>query len=243
MKKILVALMTLAAILATNTAWAQGASKKYIPDIVASRVEAVISRVGAVEHDLADAKTEVQALKADLATLKASRSATAGAIRRANEALAAAQAKVAKLEKASAVAQASDAAGQKRLDTLMTGKPAEWNYLLPTEDPLVGLVRQKCPEGSTPEFIVFGANRRFECKPLIKAADLTIPATDSGDSYFTSCLGWAAGGAVLGSAVNYGWGYKQDADSVGWEDAAIGAGVGGGGAYVGCLAYHAIKGK
>lgn len=240
MKKVFQMFMMFVIVMMANTVLAQ--ERSYDLDAVATSAEAAISRVGQVEHDLVAAKTEVQALKADLAALKASRSASAGAIRRANEALAAAQSQVAFLETRLEVTAAKDEAGQKRLDTLMTGKPAEWNYLLPTEDPLVGLVRQKCPEGTTPELVVFGTNRRFECRPLIKAVDLTVPA-DSGDSYFTSCLFWAAGGAVLGSAVNYGWGYKDDASAVGWEDAAIGAGVGGGGAYVGCLAYHAIKGK
>lgn len=202
MKKLILGILTLAAILATSTAWAQGASM-YNLDKVAGIATAALSRVGQVEPRLDAAEAALLVAQTDLATLKASRGASAGALRRANEALVAAQAELAELENQMAVAKASDTAGLSRLDKLLTAKPADWQYLLPTEDPITGLVRQKCPEGTTPEYVNFGANTRFECRSLIKASDLTIPAKERTMPIWLKYTAFIAGGAAVGGAGTY----------------------------------------
>lgn len=135
------------------------------------------------------------------------------------------------------VKAATDQAGKERLAVLLAEGGArirEWNYFLPTEDPITGLVRQKCPEGTTPEYIDLGTTRRFDCRPLIKASDLTVPAVSQPTSKYIKCLVWGAVGGVTVGGGSYAIARAAERD-YGFWDAAGASGLGVAAGYGICL--------
>ncbi|MEK9183146.1 MAG: hypothetical protein AAB849_01410 [Patescibacteria group bacterium] len=200
--------------------------------VTLTRVTELSCRVGALETAYAEASAEasrgVRDAQAKAAKIQKDLDAAKVELTTAQQALVAEK-------NAAAVKEATDAAGQKRLETLMTGKPWEWNFLLPTEDPITGLVRQKCPDGTAPEYLHFGSNTRFECKPAaLKTTVLTVPAAPAPTSKYLKCLVWGAVGGVTGGGGSYAIARAADRD-YGFWDAAGASGIGVATGYGICL--------
>lgn len=85
------------------------------------------------------------------------------------------KAKIAKLEKEAAGVEAGKEVmlkgyehQEKMLDKMLDPSvvPADYKHLLPTESPIMGIVRKDCPDGTSPAYKKVGVNEAFSCVPL-----------------------------------------------------------------------------